>query len=266
MTRRQTSIIIGIFVLAFLWGAFYNLPITQLLHFIKLPPQVAMQGVQGSITRGKVDIVEIQGYRISELEYHWTPGCLIKLTVCYQLYSYEDGILLNLERSLLSQNTLISDSYIELSSNILAGIPNLLVKPSGDFRVEIGLGKFDDSQRLTELKGRVLWNNAGVVGEKQVFGNYTADLVRAGEGIEVSLSSSQDSLLGLKGDIELNWNGRFDSDIMLENKAGLNPSLVSVLDISAKKTGLNQYHLQRKGVLPANIIKQMRAISPKNTE
>jgi hypothetical protein len=261
MTRKQISFASALFILAFLVGAVINVPVSQLFHFVTLPNQVAYQGVQGSVTNGQVDIVGFQGHTISNLKYHLQPTCLLKIAVCYQLSSDEDGILLNVEYSLLFQSTRISDSYIDLPATVFDNIPNMLVKPAGDFRIEIGQLQLDSNHKLTDLNGVLKWDNAGVQGENQAIGNYVATLSNSKEGI-TALLSDQNSLLGLKGDATLNWNGNYEADLEFEHKPGLNPSLISVLDISAKKSGLNQYRLKKKGVLPANIFNQIKRFSP----
>jgi general secretion pathway protein N len=261
MTRKQITLSSTLFVLAFLIGAVINIPAVQIMNFITLPKQVAVQGIQGSVTNGVVDRLDIQGYTISNVKFHFQPTCLLKISVCYQLSSDEDGVLLNLDYSLLTQSSDISDSYIDLPSSVLDNVPNMLVKPAGDFRIEIEQLQVNSERKLTDLKALMHWNNAGIEGEDQVIGNYAADISSSKNGLSANLSD-KNSLLGLKGDILLNWNGSYEADLQFEHKTGLNPSLLSVLDMSAKKSGLNQYRLKKKGVLPASISNQIKMLSP----
>jgi hypothetical protein len=261
MTRKQITLTSALFLLVFLIGTVINTPVTQLFHLIHLPKQVAIQGLQGSITKGKVDVVEIQGYTIFGLHFHLQPACLLKFAVCYQLSSDESGLLLNLDRSLITQSTNVSDSYIDLPSTTFDNIPGLLVKPAGDFRIEIRQLELNSEQRLADLSALVQWNNAGIQGENQVIGNYAADISTTKDGFS-ALLSDKNSLLGLKGDVTLSWKGSYVADLEFEHKAGLNPSLLSVLEMSAKKTRLNQFKMNRKGVLPPNILNQLQRFSP----
>jgi hypothetical protein len=261
MTRKQLSLVGALFILAFLLGAVMNTPVVQLFHFIKLPKQVMYQGLQGSVTKGKVDKVFIQGVTISNLEYHFQPSCLLKLAVCYQLSSDEDGILLNLQLSPITQSTQVSDSYIDLPNTVFDNIPNLLFKPAGDFRIEVGQLGLDSNQRLTDINALLIWNNAGIQGEKQVIGNYAAEITNSKDGIN-ALISDQNSLLGLKGNVSLSWKGSYAIDLELEHKPGLNASLISFLDVSAKKSGLNLYRMKQNGILPANILQIFGRFSP----
>ncbi len=261
MTRKQITLSTALFVLAFLFGAVINIPAVQIMNFITLPKQVAVQGIQGSVTNGSVDRLDFQGYTISNVNFHLQPTCLLKISVCYQLSSDEDGVLLNLEYSLLTQSSDISDSYIDLPSSVLDNIPNLLVNPAGDFYIEIEKLQISNERKLTDLKALVNWNNAGIQGEDQIIGNYTAGITNSKDGLNASLSD-KNSLLGLKGDVALNWNGVYEADLQLESKAGLNPSLLSVLDMSARKSGLNQYRLKKKGTLPAHISNQIKMLAP----
>lgn len=263
MSGRQITLAMVLFLIAFLIGALINIPAIQLFHFIQLPQNVAIEGLQGSLTNGKISRVEVQGYPMSDLAFKLQPECLIKLSICYQISSDEDGILLNLERSLLGQSMQISDSYIEIPDSIFTKIPNLLVKPTGDFSVQIGALRIDQAQKLEVLSAQVKWNKAGVAGEKQVIGNYTANITTSHDGLDVQLSD-RESLLGVQGNVAMNWQGQFETDLELEHKAGLNPSLISVLEMSAQKSGLNQFRIKKKGVLPANILRQIGRFLPNN--
>lgn len=261
MTRKQITIASILFLLVFLIGVVINIPVNQLFHLVHLPKQVAIQGLQGSISKGKVDVVEIQGYPVFDLKYHLQSSCLLKLAICYQLSSDKDGILLNLDRSLLTQSTSVSDSYIDLPGTVFDNIPNMLVKPAGDIRIEITQLELNSNQTLADLKALVKWNNAGIQGEKQVIGNYAADISNTKEGLS-ALLSDKNSLLGLKGDVKLSWKGSYVADLVFEHKPGLNPSLLSVLDMSAKKSGLNKFKMSKKGLVSPNIIKQLGKFSP----
>lgn len=264
MTRKQISIAGGIFILAFVIGALVNIPVIQLLHIITLPKQLAYQGLQGSVTNGKVERIEFQGFSISNLEFQLQPGCLLKIAICYQLSSDEDGVMVNLERSLITQSTQVLDTTIELPASVFDSIPNMLVKPAGDFWVQIERLQLSADQKLTELKALLQWKNAGIQGEKQAIGNYAAEVNNTKDGLSAILSD-QNSLLGLKGSVNVNWKGNYDIDLELEHKQGLNPSVISVLEMSAKKSGLNQFRLKQKGVLPANITNQLVRFSPSNS-
>jgi hypothetical protein len=261
MTVKQVSLGIILFLLALTLGLIVNFPVIQLFHVVKLPGNVAVDGVNGSIIDASVERLQVDGYPMSGINFKFEPGCLIKLAICYQVSSDEEGMLLNLKRSLLSQNIAISDSYIEIPPLVFDRIPNLLVKPAGDFQVNIDNLEFNSDMKLEVLNATLDWNNAGVEGEKQVIGNYTAQLTQDAQGIKAILSD-HDSLLGVKGNVVLSWRGEYDADLEFQHKSGLNPSLLSVLDISARKSGLNQYRLKKKGMLPGNLIKPIMQLAP----
>ncbi len=252
MTAKQISLAIVLFLLTFLFGLVVNMPAIQLFQVIKMPEQVKIQGLQGTITSGQIDRMLIQGYSLSRVEYRIQSSCFFKLALCYQLLSEDDGLDINLQYSLLLQGIRITDSLIDLPASFFKMIPNLPVRPAGLFKINIENLQLDTAFKLEDIKAQVEWVNAGVQGEDQVIGNYMATIKPSRDGIDVALSD-RDSLLGLKGSVSLNWQGEYDSDLEFQKRNGLNPSIVSILDISAKKSGLNQYRLKNKGRLPVNI-------------
>ena len=263
MRGRHIILVMIAFLLSLLVGAILNVPAVQLLRFVQLPQHIAIAGVEGTVTHGKIGRILVQGYPVSELSFNFKPACLLKLALCYRLTSDEDEILLNLERSLLGQSTYLTDSYAAIPNSIFLKIPNLLVKPSGDFSVKVRELQINDARKLEQLSALVEWNNAGIEGEKQVLGNYTADISTSSGGVEVTMSD-RDSLLGMKGSVNMNWRGQYETDLEFEHQSGLNPSLISVLEMSAQKSGLNRFRMKKKGVLPPNILRQIGSFLPNN--
>ena len=261
MSAKQITLVTTMFLLAFLCGALLNVPAIQLFHFIQLPPNVAVAGVEGSVSKGRVSRLEVQGYPISGLSFELKPTCFIKLAICYQASSDEEGIYLNLERSLLSASLQIYDSQVDIPNTVFTKIPNLLVKPGGAFSINIAQLEFDGAQKLEALSATVDWNKASIEGEKQVIGNYAAEVSSSSNGLEIKISD-RDSLLGIQGSVNVSWKGQYETDLELEHKPGLNPSLISVLDMSAQKSGLNQFRIRKKGVLPANALTRIGRFLP----
>ncbi len=261
MSAKQITLVTTTFLLAFLFGALLNVPAIQLFHFIQLPQNVAVAGVEGSLSKGRVSRLEVQGYPVSDLTFELKPTCFIKLAICYQAISDEDGIYLNLERSLLSASLQIYDSQVDIPNTVFTQIPNLLVKPGGTFSVKIAQLELNAAQKLEALSATVDWNKARIEGEKQVIGNYAAEVNSSSNGLDIKISD-RDSLLGIQGSVNVSWKGQYETDLDLEHKPGLNPALVSVLDMSAQKSGLNQFRIRKKGVLPSNVLSRIGRFLP----
>lgn len=261
MTAKQIFISIGIFLLAFLFGLLVEMPVTQLFRVINQPAQVQLQGLQGTVFIGKIDRLQVQSYPLSQIQYSLSPTCFFKLALCYQVLSDEEGLDLKLQYSLLGRGISLKDSNIELPASFFDTIPNLPVKPAGQFAINIENLQLDSDLRLEDFLGHVVWSNAGVQGEDQVIGDYRADIKPSDDGIDVALSD-QDSLLGLKGNIKLNWQGGYDADLELLKRNGLNPSIINIMDMLAKKSGLNQYRIKQKGRLSVNISSSLTKFAP----
>ena len=69
------------------------------------------------------------------------------------------------------------DSDIRLPDTVFAQIPQMLVKPVGQFDLHIRELSFND-QRLADLNAALDWSDAGIQGEEQILGNYRAEIAR----------------------------------------------------------------------------------------
>lgn len=258
MKRNQVVWIVVLFVVILLLSLMVNIPARQALRIIKLPPEVQIQGLKGTVSSGDIEVLAYQGYNLKNVHFDNQPVCLLKASICYRLYSDDHELLVNFEANPLTRRVSITHSKIKLRSQIFENIPKLLVKPRGQFYINIK-DLILIEMKLSALTASVQWMDAGIEGEDQIFGNYLANISQHSEQINIRLSD-QNSLLSVEGDIDVKWNGRYQLDLKFETSPSLNPSVKSVLELSAKRTGLNRFSIKNSGVLPNKILENLKKI------
>lgn len=260
MSRKQGSWIVAIFTIALLFSLVINIPARQILRVVVLPPEVDIQGIQGTLTRGKVEYVSYQGFQLTDIDFELRPLCLFKVAICYELSAEANGLNLNIEGNLLSQNISIHESQINLGSEFIDTVPGLLVKPAGQFVLKVEQITLVDF-KIDDMLAAIDWVDAGIQGEKQTLGNYNALITRQADNIAIVLSD-KDSLLSVTGDINVKLDGRYNMDIQFVSRPQLDRSVISVLEIAARKTGLNQFSLKKTGMLPPQMLNSLKYIQP----
>jgi len=250
MSKKQSFWVIAIFFIVLLSSLLINLPARHILQFVEIPAEIKIQGLKGSITNGQVQIFSYKNFHLKNVGFNIQPLCFLKAGLCYQLQSTDKELLVNAEVNLLSQNISLSQSQILLDSDIFKDIPQLLAQPTGELAIFIETLTYGES-KIKDLVAKVDWLGAGIQGEDQLFGNYNAQIVKQTDGLNFKLSD-QNSLLSVVGDIDVNWNGQYDVDLKFESRPTLNKSVISVLEMTTKKSGLNRFSLKRSGkVSPA---------------
>lgn len=251
MNNRQIFWIIFLFLSALVFNLLLNTPAKQLFRLIDLPPEIAIHGLHGAISRGSIDRIDYNQFNVSDVHFRFQPLCLLKISVCYKFNSEGQEILLNVERNLLTQRNSIKQSRILLDSGKLGDIPHLLAQPTGQFEINIINFESDDSS-IFDLAAKVDWRNAGVKGEDQILGSYQAMLSTQPDKLTIHISDS-DSQLSIVGDLDVKWNGLYTLDLKLQSRETLNSSVISILDMMTKKVDLNRYVIKRTGKLSSDI-------------
>ncbi len=250
MSKKQSFWVIAIFFIVLFGSLVISLPARHILQFVDIPAEINIQGLQGSITDGRVQTFSYNNFHLKNVDFNIQPLCFLKAGLCYQFQSTDKELLVNIEVNLLSQNVSFSQSQILLESDIFKDNPQLLAQPTGQLAVFIETLTYGKS-KITDLVAKVDWLGAGIQGEDQLFGSYNALMVKETDGLNVKLSD-QDSLLSVVGDIDVKWNGQYDVDLKFESRPTLNKSVISVLEMTTKKSGLNRFSLKRSSkVSPA---------------
>ncbi len=240
-----------VFVLSLLLFLLVNMPVRQLFRAVELPPDILVEGLEGTLLAGRIQRLGYRGVTLERLSYRLQPLCLLRLSLCYRLTDGDDDLLLNIAVSPWSGLEL-GDSRARLPlSQIHPLVPGLLVKPTGELDLEISHATFD-GRRLSALEGTAYWRRAGIEGEDLVLGDFRADAERNEQGLQIRLADMPGALLGVEGELTLGERD-YRVDLQLEARAGLGESLRSSLELLAQKNGLNRYRIRRQGGLPRTL-------------
>ena len=152
--------IVLFFVLCLIFALLLNIPIKQVLQRVQLPSTVSLIGINGTVIKGTVQEVSVNGFALRALHYRYLPSCILLLKVCYQV-SYEQGRL-QLAYDVLNGDTEISHARVEYPvMELVKYVPNVPVHPVG--RIELAVDDLSMVQgKPVNLKGWVIWRDMGL--------------------------------------------------------------------------------------------------------
>ncbi|GAA0343580.1 hypothetical protein GCM10009092_05220 [Bowmanella denitrificans] len=210
--------ILGLSLLAYLLLLIASLPAAQVVPRLPLPPQLQIQGLQGSIWNGRAAIVQYQGLPVRQLHWQVNPWALLtgKLSLALNAGNSRDVEQISLQGHLRLGNNSIASEGLEIflpTDLVIAQLPlPLPVNAKGRFKVNLDELEYDQSGCHSAV-GRGQWLNAQVSGTRGFIplGNFSADL------------SCQDKQLLL--------------DIKEPNSFGLNAQARIPADFKVKVTG-----------------------------
>ena len=247
------------FLLCLVLALLINLPVQHVLPYVKLPPNVRLAGIDGSLFSGRVEELRIRRFPMRGIRYSYMPSCLPMLKLCYYI-DYDEGQI-QLAYDLLNGDTEVSHSRVEYPvTTLLAQLPMpALVKPTGRLQLEI-----DDlsmqQNKLVSVNGRLTWRDLGFDqdGSSVNIGDYQIEI--SGDVKAYNLTFTDlDAALDLSGDGSISAAGNFEVDVTIMTKAGLDSQVKSILNLVAVRSGdnANKYRIEQKGRMPANITRQL---------
>ena len=239
------------FVLCLSLALIINMPVSHVLAQFKLPNNISLSGVKGTVFDGNIDSLVVNKIQLSDLGYTFKPGCLLNLKACYEIDA-DQG------QGQISANPI--DQSIDLNGfeinypleNLAAFSDKLLVRPSGDLQIFIDTLNLKQ-ERVGQVNARVLWQQAGIVGEAIELGDYELTIIQASQCYQFELKDLK-ALLTVNGNGQLKSSGQYSMNIAIESQPGLDQVIKSALEFVAKKKGLNRYDIRRSGQLPNQVL------------
>lgn len=242
------------FIFCLLVSLVINLPVAVILGEINVPANIKLSGVTGRLSEGQVSQIYVNQFPIQDVNYHADLSCLLTLNICYQI-NYLNGTGRISFNPLTNQATIqkldVDYSMAELSPLM----SQLLVKPTGDLSLKANLIGIKQN-KINNIDGFAIWSNAGVAGENINLGAYQLGIVREDESYRIELTD-RDAILDIDGKGRLKSNGQYTVEINIKAKSGLDASIKSLLELSTRKRGLNEYSFNRQGQLPPQVISQL---------
>ena len=244
------------FLLCLVVALLFNLPISQVLPHVELPGSVQVSGVDGNVLEGTAEEVRVNDFPIRGIRYRYLPSCIPLLKICYRI-KYDQGQV-QVAYDVLNGDTEISKTRIEYPvSNLLAHVPNALVRPVGRLQLEIDdLTMLQD--KLVTAEGRLIWRDMGINddGIKIDIGDYQVDFSGNPQQYDFTVRDL-DAALDVSGSGNIKAAGLYAVDVKIGSQGGIDPQVKSVLNLVAARISVNRYRIEQKGRLPANITRQL---------
>lgn len=243
------------FVLCLCLALIVNMPVVHLLAQFKLPNNILLSGVKGTLFNGNIDRLLVNQILVDDLAYSFEPGCLLSLKACYDIEA--DLGMGQVQANLIDQSIDLNNFEINYPlENLAAFSDQLLVRPSGNLQIDIDTLKLKQ-KKVSQVNARVRWQQAGIVGEAIELGDYELTVAPAStEGYQFELKDLK-ALLTVDGKGQLKADGKYSVNINIQSQPGLNQSIKSALEFVAKTKGLNRYDVRRSGVLPAQVLNHL---------
>jgi Type II secretion system (T2SS), protein N len=245
------------FLLCLVVALLINLPIQQVLPYVKLPATVQLAAIDGNLLKGRAEEVKINDFPIRGIQYRYMPSCIPLLKVCYQI-DYDQGQV-QLAYDVLNGDTEISRTSVEYPvARLLALLPTpALVIPTGRLQLEI-----DDmsmqQDKLVAVNGKLIWRDLGLDddGIKIDIGDYQVDF--SGDASAYNFTFSDlNAALDVSGDGSVSSAGTYEVDVKISAETAIAPQVKSILNLVAVRSSGNKYRIEQKGRLPANITRQL---------
>ncbi|NNE63928.1 MAG: type II secretion system protein GspN [Gammaproteobacteria bacterium] len=242
------------FIVCLAIGLALNMPLVHVLAEVKLPANIRVSNFNGTILKGRIDVLEVNNLQATGLQYRNKPACVFTLKWCYHLV-FDQGEV-SASANALDQTVTLTNSNLEYPvGQVVTMFPGLLVKPTGDLEVIIDHLTMKE-KKLSLESGSVIWKNAGVEGESIDLGEYRLSAALSKQVYNFTVRDNN-ALLKIDGKGVLKSNGQYNLDIKIESEPGLQNSIKTALEFVAKKRGLNQYSVSQRGTIQQRVISQL---------
>jgi len=223
---------------------------------VRLPDTVQLTAVDGTIVKGKAREIRVNEFPFRDVEYRYQPSCIPLLKVCYRI-DYRKGSL-RVAYDLLNGDTEMNHLRIAYDAGEVAPyVANLPVNPTGRIELQV-----DDmsivSGRPTAVAGKLVWRDMGIDndGVRVNIGDYELVFDGNPQAYDFKLNDLG-ATLDVDGEGKVSSDGQYQVDIRILTDPNLESHVRSVLNLTAKKAGPNNYRIEQRGRLPANIRRQI---------
>ena len=233
-----------------------NLPVQQMMQWVKLPQSIQVSGIDGTLISGKAREITINRFPVRDLRYRYMPSCIVLLKVCYRI-KYDRGDI-QAAYDLLNGDAEVSNTRIDYSvTELMAQLPKQLVQPAGKIELTIDELSYLEG-KPAKVMGNLIWRDLGLddSGIKVNVGDFQVDF--NGDNTQYLFKIKDlDASLDVIGDGEIKPGGLYKIDIRINGESGIDPNVKTVLDLVAANVGYNKYRVERTGRLPPPITRQL---------
>jgi len=245
MKKRLLPLVV--FILSLFIGLIINLPIAHLFPYIELDKSLKLAGISGTLVEGKILQVDMAGVVLLDLNYEMQPGCLLLLSLCYQL-KFQDS-LINVQFQPLTKGLKIEDSILHADlSDLTALWSQMLVKPTGQAELQLKSLEVID-QQIQQIEATAYWRNVGISEENLVFGDFRMMLTKFEQRYVLKLTDT-DGDISVDGSGYIKEEGQYKINVDIKTKPGISTKIQNTLDLLARKSSSSSYQVNQSGQIP----------------
>ena len=247
--KKQFSIG-GLFVISYIGFLIATLPTTLLLNQIKIPKNLSLNGVTGSIWSTNIEQVVVDKTTIKKVNAQLSFWSLFTLTPKLAI-TFGDSFIAGpegeLELALSQEKAQISDFKLVINANEIAERLTLPIPMSaqGDVEVILPDAEFDlkKGNQCIAAKGTAAWSKTGVVAFEQniKLGNLQADVDCENGALTLNISPKND--LGLTFKAYVRQDGKVSGNGFLKPGDKFPKALNDVLPFLGTKDSQGRYRL-----------------------
>jgi hypothetical protein len=244
------------FLLCLAIALLFNLPIQNVLTYVKPPDSVRLAGIDGTIVGGKAREIVIDQFPLRDIEYRYMPSCIPLLKICYRI-DYSQGKL-QVAYDLLNGDTEVVDVRIQYPvAELTRHMPGLIVQPVGHLELEMDELRFFEGRPLA-LSGKLIWRDFGLDDEGVDFivGDYQADFTGSPQQYDFKLKDLSGEL-DVKGKGKIRPGGDYDLEVRIIATDNTSAQVRHVLGLVAKRINHSNFIVQQNGRLPPSISRQL---------
>lgn len=227
----------------------FTLPARHVLGWLGLG-QVAMQGIDGSAWRGRIDRVAVGKTVVGPLVWKARPWRLLAGQLDYQLFvqSGTGGGELRAGRRLLG-NAYLADVVLSLPAQEIARqLPLSMTTLGGSFLLDLQQVELS-GEWVDALDGLLVWQDAQILQPARLtLGSLNMQLSLREQQV-IGTLSDQGGPLQVSGEFKLGQDRRYTLDAYVKPRNGSEPDLQQALGLLGSPDAQGRYRLSLSGAL-----------------
>ncbi|MEY8215183.1 MAG: type II secretion system protein N [Colwellia sp.] len=247
---KKTFTLGAFFLITYLGFLIATMPATFLLGQVKLPQNITLIGVQGTVWHTQIEQITYDKSSIAKVDASLSFWSLFTLTPKLNIHfgdPFISGPEGNLVLTVSSQKAEVTELNVLIKANEIAQQLTLPLPVSAQGNVEISITKLainlQNKNACLAGDGDITWSKAGVIAldQKIKLGKFNADI--ACEKNDFALTLSPKNNLGLTFTAYIHSNGRISGNGFLQPNAKFPQQLKSALSFLGKKDSRGRYRL-----------------------
>ncbi|RLV60775.1 type II secretion system protein N [Parashewanella curva] len=230
------------------------MPVSVVMRFVTLPPQVQVTGVGGSIWQGSIDTVQAYGRQVEQVEWTIHPYSLLTgtLNVDVKIGTRNSAIYAKTKLQLTRSTMNLTDLMLQTDSKTLVGDTRLPLRSKVAGDITLGISEFTYGQPWCEaLSGNLQLHGLEVNNQ---FGDFPFGSFRLGldcdQGEVIVTTSEKDNQIGVSGRLWLKANNQVQLQAKIKPTASMPASVRDNLNYLGQADPQGAYPLTYSGRIP----------------